>query len=300
MAVKKVVLGRGLGALIEDSTITREIVQAVEANNEIELSLIDVNPFQPRQNFDKESLQELADSVKHLGIVQPVTLRKLDNGRYQIIAGERRLRAARMAGLERIPAYIRSTDDQGMLELALVENIHRTDLNAMEIAISYQRLVDECSLTQESISERVGKKRATISNYLRLNKLPAEIQLGIRSEQLSMGHARALITIDDPEIQIEIFNKVVKEELSVREVEDLVRTLNEPQSKDEPQARKKSGDNSQQSQDYEGLRMQLSRHFNTNVEFKRNDKGAGKIIIPFKTDEELERIISVFDRKQDS
>jgi ParB family chromosome partitioning protein len=300
MAVKKNVLGRGLGALIEDSSFTREIVQAVEANNEIELSLIDVNPFQPRQNFDKEALQELAESVKHLGIVQPITLRKLDNGRYQVIAGERRLRAARMAGLEQIPAYIRSTDDQGMLELALVENIHRSDLNAMEIAISYQRLVDECDLTQENISERVGKKRATISNYLRLIKLPAEIQLGIRNEQLSMGHARALITIDDPEIQIELFNKVVKEDLSVREVEDLVRTLNEPHGKEEPQARKKAGDNSQQNQDYEDLRMQLSRHFSTNVEFKRNDKGTGKIIIPFKTDEELERIISVFDRKQDS
>jgi ParB family transcriptional regulator, chromosome partitioning protein len=185
MSARKNALGRGLGALIEGANVTKEIVQAVEANNEIELSLIDVNPFQPRQNFDEEELQELAISIKQLGVVQPVTLRQLDNGRYQLIAGERRVRAARIARLEFIPAFVRSADDQGMLEMALVENIHRTDLNPVEVAVSYQRLVDECNLTQESLSDRVGKKRSTIANYLRLLKLPAEILLGLREEKIS-------------------------------------------------------------------------------------------------------------------
>jgi len=297
MNAKKIVLGRGLGALIEEANVTKEIVQAVEATNEIELSLIDENPFQPRQNFNEEALRELSTSIKHLGVVQPVTLRRLDNGRYQLIAGERRCRAARIAGLDRIPAFIRIADDQGMLELALVENTLRTDLNAIEIAISYQRLLEECNLTQENLSDRVGKKRATIANYLRLLKLPAEIQLGIREEKLSMGHARALVTIENIDKQLDVFQKVIKEDLSVREVEDLVRLINEPETKNEKTSQKGKSKNDLIITEYNDLQIKLAKHFNNPVEFKRNSKGAGKIIISFKSDDDLERIISVLDNK---
>jgi ParB family transcriptional regulator, chromosome partitioning protein len=296
MNARKNALGRGLGALIEGANVTKEIVQAVEANNEIELSLIDVNPFQPRQNFDEEELQELAISIKQLGVVQPVTLRQLENGRYQLIAGERRVRAAKIAKLEFIPAFVRSADDQGMLEMALVENIHRTDLNPIEVAVSYQRLVDECNLTQESLSDRVGKKRSTIANYLRLLKLPAEILLGLREEKITMGHAKALISVEDADKQVEVFHKAISKNLSVREVEELVRTLAEGSKAD---SKKKSGKSvdSETNRDYEVLQQHLSKYFNSPVEFKRNSKGAGKIIINFKTDEELERIVSVLDKK---
>ena len=301
MSAKKNSLGRGLGALIEDANVPNEIIQAVELGNEVDLALIDVNPFQPRQAFDEESLQELAISIKQLGIIQPVTVRKLDSGRFQIIAGERRLRAAKIAGLTKIPAFIRSADDQAMLELALVENIHRADLNSIEVAISYQRLIEECNLTQELLSDRVGKKRATIANYLRLLKLPAEIQLGIREEKLTMGHARALISIDETNRQIEVYHHLINENLSVREVEDLVRTINEPANIDKldktaPEKGNKF-DKPELSKDYEELRNRLSKYFSSQVEFKRNRKGAGKIVISFQSDEELERIIATFDNK---
>jgi ParB family chromosome partitioning protein len=301
MNAKKNSLGRGLGALIEGANVPKEIVEAVEVGNEVDLALIDVNPFQPRQAFDEEALQELATSIRQLGIIQPVTLRKLDNGRFQIIAGERRLRASKIAGLKKIPAFVRSADDQAMLELALVENIHRADLNSIEVAISYQRLIDECNLTQELLSDRVGKKRATISNYLRLLKLPAEIQLGIREEKLTMGHARALISIDETEKQIEVYHHLVIENLSVREVEDLVRNINVPintEGTDKKSSEKSNKiDRPELNKDYEGLRNQLSKHFSSQVEFKRNIKGSGKIIISFRSDEELERIIATFDTK---
>jgi ParB family transcriptional regulator, chromosome partitioning protein len=296
MNARKNALGRGLGALIEGANVTKEIVQAVEANNEIELSLIDVNPFQPRQKFDEEELQELAISIKQLGIVQPVTLRQLENGRYQLIAGERRVRAAKIAKLEFIPAFVRSADDQGMLEMALVENIHRSDLNAIEVAVSYQRLIDECNLTQESLSDRVGKKRSTIANYLRLLKLPAEILLGLREEKITMGHAKALISIEDADKQVEVFHRVISKNLSVREVEELVRSLSDgskPDTKNKPGKKLESETN----RDYEVLQQHLSKHFDSPVEFKRNSKGAGKIIITFNTDEDLERIVSVLDKK---
>jgi ParB family chromosome partitioning protein len=300
MKPQKMALGRGLGALIEDATIPKEIVQAVEASNDIDLGLIDVNPYQPRQDFDEEALRELSVSIKQLGIIQPITLRKLENGRYQIIAGERRFRASKLAGLTKVPAFIRSADDQGMLELALVENIHRADLNAIEVAISYQRLIDECSLTQELLSDRVGKKRATIANYLRLLRLPAEIQLGLREEKLSMGHARTLISVDDLEKQLNLFHKVIDQNLSVREVEELVRALSNPLPevvapiKDD---KSEKLEKTETSQEYEDLRHHLSKHFSSPVEFKRSGKGAGKIIISFKSDEDLERIVSVLDSK---
>jgi ParB family transcriptional regulator, chromosome partitioning protein len=296
MNARKNALGRGLGALIEEANVTKEVVQAVEASNEIELSLIDVNPFQPRQKFDDEELQELAISIKQLGVVQPVTLRKLDNGRYQLIAGERRVRAAKIAKLEVIPAFVRSADDQGMLEMALVENIHRTDLNAVEVAVSYQRLIDECNLTQESVSDRVGKKRSTIANYLRLLKLPAEIQLGLREDKISMGHAKALISIEDAEKQIEVFHKAVNKNLSVREIEDLVRNLSN-ESKSGSGKKDAKNESSKTDKDYDDLQNHLSKYFESPVEFKRNNKGEGKIIISFRSDEDLERIVSVLDKK---
>jgi ParB family chromosome partitioning protein len=294
MNAKKNSLGRGLGALIEEANIPKEIVQAVEANNEVSLSLIDVNPFQPRQHFKEEELQELAISIKQLGVVQPVTLRQLSDGKYQLIAGERRVRAARIAGLEKIPAFIRSADDQAMLELALVENIHRSDLDAIEVALSYQRLIDECNLTQENLSDRVGKKRSTIANYIRLLKLPAEIQIGIREDKISMGHARALVTIEDTDKQLSIFHQVIENNLSVREIEELVRNLDkEP----EPAKKVQKKETVEPDKDYEELRAHLSKYFDSPVEFKRSEKGSGKIIISFKSDEELEKIIAVLDKK---
>ena len=290
---QKNALGRGLGALIESndsSTDFREQPRRMSGVAEIEVDYIDTNPYQPRTIFDEESLLELADSIKEIGIIQPITIRKAENGRFQLITGERRLRAVKIAGIAKIPAYIREANDQNMLEMALIENIQREDLDAIEIAISYQRLIDECSLTQELLSQRVGKKRATVANYLRLLKLPAEIQLGIKDEKLSMGHARSLINIGDPKTQLKIYNKIVDQELSVRKVEELVRNLIE--GKEEVNKQEKE----QPPKDYEALKNHLRKYFSSNVEFKRNNNGSGRIVIPFKTDEDLERIIAIFDK----
>ncbi len=284
---KKTVLGRGLGALIEDAV--QENVSITTSIDEIAVEDIEANPWQPRSNFDDESLIELSDSIRELGIVQPITVRLMEDGKYQLITGERRFRAARMLKMKTIPAYIRHADDQNMLEMALVENIQREDLDAIEVAISYQRLIEECNLTQENLSERIGKKRATISNYLRLLRLPAEIQLGIRDRVISMGHARALINIEDPAIQLKIYTQAVNKEMSVRKIEEMVRKVQAAENEKEKPVEK-------DTKDYEELKNHLSKHFGTNVAFKRTNKGTGKIIIPFKTDEELERIIAVLDK----
>ena len=293
MAQKKA-LGRGLGALIDDGG-----KETLEKNNRtadvvsaIQIRLIETNPFQPRTKFDEESLNELAASIKELGIIQPISVRLLNGNKYQLITGERRLRAAKIAGLNSIPAYVRTADDQGMLEMALVENIQREDLDSIEIAISYQRLIEECKLTQENLSERVGKKRATVTNYLRLLKLPAEIQLGIRSKLISMGHARTLITIEDPEVQLDLYNQIVEQELSVRKIEDLVRKIGEKK----PEPNIKSEKQEEITHDYQQLSEQLNNFFNTKIDFKITPKGSGKIVIPFKSSEELERIIGLFDQ----
>ncbi len=283
MTEKRSALGRGLGALIEDANLKPEA-----SINEIDISLIETNPFQPRSNFSEEALQELAASIKQIGIIQPITVRRLAENRYQLIAGERRLRASVIAGLTRIPAYVRTADDQSMLELALVENIQREDLDPVEVAISYQRLIDECNLTQESMSERVGKKRSTISNYLRLLKLPAEIQLGLRTAQLSMGHARALINIEDPAIQLVVYQKILDNNLSVRKIEELVRQI---QTKAQPKPEGKKEPSGEQAQ----LQEQLKRYFEVGVEFKRNSNGRGKIILSFTSDDELEKILGKLD-----
>jgi ParB family chromosome partitioning protein len=235
---KKNALGRGLGALIEG--VEKEVLEKkVEANLQIAIESIEANPFQPRTRFDEQALEELASSIKQLGIVQPLTVRETGSGRFQLIAGERRLRAAKIAGLTHVPAFIRTADDQAMLELALVENIQREDLDAVEVAISYQRLIEECKLTQEQLSERVGKQRSTVANYLRLLKLPAEIQLGIKNKHLTMGHARTLVNIEDPKKQIKVYYKIIDDDLSVRGAEELVRSLQTENSKDPSKVEKK-------------------------------------------------------------
>jgi ParB family transcriptional regulator, chromosome partitioning protein len=290
---KKNSLGRGLGALIEEA---EPEVQKVVGGTKVDIRLVDANPFQPRSVFDQEALEELTASIKELGVIQPITVREMETGRYQLITGERRFRAASAAGLTQIPAYIRTADDQGMLEMALVENIQREDLNAVDIAISYQRLVEECSLTQENLSLRVGKKRATVANYLRLLKLPAEIQVGLRENRISMGHARALVAIEDHHDQINLFYKIIEEELSVRKAEELARKIEEGaihREKPQPPAQPVL------PQPYEELKNQLSDFFHTDIEFRRNGKGRGKITIPFASDDELERIIGIFDRLKD-
>ncbi len=290
MNARKNALGRGLGALIEDNE--PRTFRGDDSLFEIEIDRIETNPFQPRKNFEEDSLQELANSIKELGIIQPITVRKIDNGSYQLITGERRLRAARMAGLTSIPAFVRTADDQGMLEMALVENIQREDLDSIEIAISYQRLIEECNLTQENLSDRVGKKRSTISNYLRLLKLPAEIQLGLRQKKVSMGHARTLINIEDGGAQLAIFHQIVKDDLSVRQVEELVRKLNQP---DEEQ-KAKTASKPMTDEEYNTLRDHLRKYFGAKVEFMRNPAGKGKIVIPFSSNDDLDRIIGVLDK----
>jgi ParB family chromosome partitioning protein len=288
---KKNALGRGLGALIDG--VEKEILEKkVEANQDIAVDSIDGNPFQPRTSFDETALEELAASIRKLGIVQPLTVRESVNGRFQLIAGERRLRAARLAGLSHVPAYIRTADDQAMLELALVENIQREDLDAVEVAISFQRLIEECKLTQEQLSERVGKQRSTVTNYLRLLKLPAEIQLGIKNKNLMMGHARTLINIEDPKKQINVYYKIIDGDLSVRQAEELVRQLQTEKIKDPAKIERKRKLN----QDFTQLSEHLNRIFSAKVNFRINEQGKGKIVIPFENPEEMERILGVFDR----
>jgi ParB family transcriptional regulator, chromosome partitioning protein len=289
--IKKNALGRGLGALIDG--VEKEVLdKKVEANLQIALDSIDANPFQPRTRFDEQALQELATSIKQLGIVQPLTVRETGGGRYQLIAGERRLRAARLAGLTHVPAFVRTADDQAMLELALVENIQREDLDAVEVAISYQRLIEECKLTQEQLSDRVGKQRSTVANYMRLLKLPPEIQLGIKNKQVTMGHARTLVNIEDPKKQIKVYYKIIDNDLSVRSAEDLVRTLQSENLKDPSKIEKKKKLN----EDFTDLSVQLEKLFSSKVKFRINEKGVGKIVIQFDNPEEMERILGVFDR----
>jgi ParB family transcriptional regulator, chromosome partitioning protein len=282
---KRSVLGRGLGALIDDAENIRESAPGI---NEIELSEIEVNPFQPRSNFDMESLEELANSIKEIGLIQPLTVRKIAENKYQIIAGERRFRAAQMAGLKRIAAYIREAEDEGMLEMALVENIQREDLDAIEIAFSYNRLIEECNLTQESLSSRVGKKRSTVANYLRLLKLPAIIQKSIRDKEISMGHARALINVGDHDTQISIYERILKNELSVRKVEEIVRDISNENIPEE-----RATITLKYPKAYQSVKDELANIFSSNVDLSMNNKGKGKIVIPFKSARDLERIFEL-------
>ena len=285
---KKKALGRGLDALI---TMETNETQGSSFISEIEIDKIKPNPDQPRTSFDDETMEELATSIKKIGVIQPVTLRELEDGTYQIIAGERRYRASMMLHLKSIPAYVKTVDDDDVMEMALIENIQREDLNAIEIALTYQKLIDSQSLTQEQLSERVGKKRATIANYMRLLKLPAELQIGIKDKKIDMGHARALVAIPDPEVQLNLYNKIIREGLSVRRVEAIVKTeIAKLSNKNKPEKPVQKTAN-----DFDALKKHLSRFFDTPVDFKYSKTGKGKITIPFSSNEDLERIIAIFD-----
>ncbi len=288
MAQKRNALGRGLDALLSMDEIKTEGSSSI---NEIEISQISVNPNQPRREFKSEALEELAASIKEIGIIQPITLRELSEHHYQIIAGERRFRASQMAGLKSIPAYIRKASDENVLEMALIENIQREDLNALEVALAYQHLIEEYSLTQERLSERVGKKRATIANYVRLLKLPAPIQVALQKREIDMGHARALLPLEDPKLQIKLLLEIKKNHYSVRKVEEVVKEL---LSGDAPL---KKGETSSQKlpEEFNILKQHLSGFFNTKVQLTCSSKGKGKISIPFSNEEDLERIIEIFD-----
>ncbi|WP_448528807.1 ParB/RepB/Spo0J family partition protein [Raineya sp.] len=286
--MKKGVLGRGLGALLSDSNVVEENQTLPQASiNEIDVNAIEVNPYQPRTDFDEEALQELTESIKTQGIIQPITVRKLEEGRYQLISGERRLQASKRAGLKTIPAYIRTANDQQMLEMALIENIQRENLNPIEIALSYQRLITECNLKQEELGERVSKNRVTVTNYLRLLKLPPIIQAALRDKQISMGHARAIINVENPDTQIAILKKILAEDLSVRAVENLVRDLASPKNK------QKKTTESSLSYEIKQLQQKLSSHFGTKIAIKANNKNQGEIKIPFHSTEDLNRILEL-------
>ncbi|MGB5989409.1 MAG: ParB/RepB/Spo0J family partition protein [Marinifilaceae bacterium] len=296
---KKNALGRGLSALISNDkgdVYSEDIMDNVSNINDIDICDIVANSFQPRTQFDKEALDELANSIKQIGIVQPITVREISNDKFQIIAGERRYRAAGLIGLNAIPAYVRVAADDDMLELSLVENIQRENLDAIEVAIAFQRLIDECSLTQEKLSEKVGKKRTTVTNYLRLLKLPAEIQLGVRDKKISMGHARALLGIEDRETQLMLFDKIIIGELSVRKIEELVREINNPAPVEKNENNEASdSEKLMLNEDFKGLQTKLANLFSSKVKLKCSKEGNGKIVIPFKSNEDLERILTVFE-----
>ena len=282
--------GRGLDALIDTAA---EVKTEGSSNlNEVEISLIDPNPNQPRREFDQEALQELANSIRELGIIQPITLRKVAN-RYQIIAGERRWRASQLAGLQKIPAYIVDVEDQGVVEMALVENIQREDLSAIEIALAYQHLAEATGMTQAKISDRVGKSRAAVTNYLRLLKLPAQVQMALKNHEIEMGHARALLAIDSPSQQIKLFREVQQQQLSVRKVEELVQALKS--GDDVKTARGKIASKTQLPEEFNILKDRLAQFFQTTVQMTCSPKGKGKITLQFDNEEQLERIMNILD-----
>ena len=282
---KKMALGRGLDALISTDFVK---TQGSSSISEIPLEQIHANPDQPRRDFDRESLEELAESLREIGIIQPITLRKMADDDYQIIAGERRFRAAGIAGLKTIPAYIRTADDENVMAMALIENIQREDLNSMEVALACQNLLEVYKMTQEQLSSRIGKKRATIANYIRLLKLPAEIQVALKNKQIDMGHARALLAIDDPMKQLQLFHELTKYGYSVRMVEDKARQINENQP---AKAKKSAG-----SDELAPLGRQLSKFLGAPVKVKVGAKGSGNISISFKNDDDLARLMQMFDR----
>ncbi|WP_418603217.1 ParB/RepB/Spo0J family partition protein [Hwangdonia sp.] len=292
-ATKKQALGRGLSALLNDPSNDIQSVQDKNADKvignivELDLDFIEVNPFQPRTNFSEESLRELASSVKELGIIQPITVRKLGLNKFQLVSGERRFRASKLLGLETIPAYVRIANDQESLEMALVENIQRQDLDPIEIALSYQRLIDEINLTQEQMSERVGKKRSTIANYLRLLKLDPIIQTGMRDGFISMGHGRALITIEDQSMQLDIYEKILSDKLSVRETEGLVRNFN---TNEEVKTPSKNEDDEDVPKFIKKGISAFSEYFGHKIDVKVSKNGKGKITIPFHSEEDFNRI----------
>ncbi|WP_288764933.1 ParB/RepB/Spo0J family partition protein [uncultured Porphyromonas sp.] len=296
---KKNSLGRGLDALITP-TLSEVDVQGSSSFNEINLEDIIPNPEQPREEFDPEALEELAQSIRHLGIIQPITVHALsDNiGKYRIISGERRYRAAKIAGLERIPAYIRTAEDEQIMEMALIENIQRQDLNAIEVALAFKKLIEGYDLTQEELSNRVGKKRATISNYIRLLKLPAEIQMGLKDNKVSMGHARSLLGIDDPEVQLAFYEQVIADHISVRSLEQMVKDYNEPEEEipNKPRSSNNGKRKPTNSEEVELLTNRFRSLFGTKVTMTLSEQGKGKINIPFESNDQLEHILALLDR----
>ncbi len=296
--MKKPALGRGLGALISDANnmpfnrpATSETPQTLASIAEIPIEKIEANPYQPRSTFDDEALKELAESIQTLGLIQPITVRSIDGNKFQIISGERRFRASTLAGLVTIPAYIRKADDQGMLEMAIVENIQRENLDSIEIALSFQRLIEECDLTQEAMAERVGKKRTTVTNYLRLLKLPAEIQLAIRAKMVTMGHARALLALDSPKKQLKLCDQIIEHDLSVRQVEDKIRKMT---STDKP--KKSTEVNLELDESYFRLLEIFGKYFNNNISLKRGENGNGSITINFKGDDEVLNFLKALEQ----
>ena len=295
---KKRALGRGLANILgspETDITSRDISgdYVAGAVAEIDINLIEANPFQPRTEFDDEALKELAQSIKEQGIIQPVTVRKLGYNRYQLISGERRLRASKIAGLAKIPAFIRIANDEQMLELALIENIHRENLNAIEVAISYQRLIDECNLTQEQLSDKVGKSRSAIANFLRLLKLPAEVQIALRDGHISMAHARALINVEDKEAQLKLLQQIIEDDLNVRQTEELANKAKNT-VEDNKEQRKQTN---YLPDHFKAQIKTLSQALNTKVKVKRNLKGQGSVVIDFKNQEEFDRIIALFNKQ---
>lgn len=294
MSSKKSGLGRGLSALLDSNKTNTpeinktEVTPATGSINEIPVSAIEANPFQPRDQFDQQALEELSESIKSLGLIQPVTVRKLGYGKYQLISGERRFRASQLAGLEKIPAYIRIANDQQMLEMALVENIQRENLDPIEIAISYQRLIEECKLTQEEMADRVGKQRSTIANYLRLLKLPEQIQIALRKGSINMGQARTIINIENKETQVKVFEEIVKGNLSVREVETLVKDIQEKSGKP-----KKKKEITPQAFNIQKISNELTTKFGNRIEVKQQKNGKGSLVIPFASEADLERIYNL-------
>ncbi len=295
---KKTVLGRGLGALLESNDTTANVKQPEGFGKQvgvvvnIPLEAIEVNPFQPRSTFEEDSLLELSESIKIHGVIQPITVRKIENGRYQLIAGERRLRASKLAGKKEIPAYLRTASDQESIEIALIENIQREDLNALEIAINYKRLMDECELTQEQLSVRLGKNRSSVTNFLRLLKLPPDIQAALRDEKISMGHAKALLGVEQITTLLALFKEVVAKELSVRQTEELVRT-----SESKP-AKKSSPKKPQVPYAIKKLEDQLSSALSTKVHIKQTAEGKGEIVVNFYTIDDLERLTELLGERK--
>lgn len=291
MSIKRNALGRGLDSLISMGEVQTSGSSAI---NEIPISQISPNPEQPRTNFDGDSLEELAMSIRELGIIQPLTLRSVGVDSYQIISGERRYRAARLAGLDSVPAYVRTANDSEITEMALIENIQREDLNAIEIALTFRKLIDQYKLTQERLSERIGKKRATIANFLRLLKLPAEVQIGLRDRKVDMGHARALLSLDKAPLQLKLYNEIIKKGLSVRQVEAMAKQLQEREAAADGDAQVPERQKS--NRDYDILKKHLNSSFKTPVKLSVDASGKGKITFSFKNDEELENLIRIFDK----
>jgi ParB family transcriptional regulator, chromosome partitioning protein len=284
-------LGRGLGALIDTEHVSTGGSSSI---SEVAMDMIFANPNQPRTHFDEEALTELATSIRELGVISPITLRKNDDGTYLIIAGERRFRASKLVGLKSIPAYVKTAADEQVMEMALIENIQREDLNAIEIALTFYRLMEEYKLTQERLSERVGKKRTTIANYLRLLRLPAEIQMGIKNKKIDMGHARAILGLNDPAVQLKLYDLIVKNEYTVRKVEELVRLFLETGNFGDKNPT--SANPVKNLKEFDELKSQLSQVFGTKVQFTCTPEGKGKISIPFTNDEDLARIMDLFDK----